>query len=165
MRSHAVTMSRAQGQLACIFSCRPRAPRVRRAAASRAAVNHALFIAIVSEGNRPMPQFLAGPDAVLDPGVHPVGGVDAGRVGAPAPQRSGQVGDPQAVPPAVFGLEQGQLGAGVRPLAVGENPHAGQPAKVARRAFAQQSGQLSDVHSGGIDLRLAAWNPGILDTS
>ncbi len=42
---------------------------------------------------------------------------------------------------------------------------AGQPAKVARRAFAQQPGQLSDVHSGGIDLRLAAWNPGILDTS
>src|ERR1700722_12021052 len=35
MRSHAVTMSAAQGQLAWIFSCRLRPPRVRRAAACR----------------------------------------------------------------------------------------------------------------------------------
>jgi len=35
MRSKAVTMSSAQGQLAWIFSCRPRAPRVIRAAACR----------------------------------------------------------------------------------------------------------------------------------
>ncbi len=35
MRSQAVTMSLAQGQLAWIFSCRLRAPRVMRAAVCR----------------------------------------------------------------------------------------------------------------------------------
>jgi hypothetical protein len=39
-------------------------------------------------------------------------GVDVGRLGPPAPQRGRQVRDPQGVPPAILGLEQGQLRAG-----------------------------------------------------
>jgi len=58
------------------------------------------------------PGVLAGAHAVFHPGVHPVGGVDAGRVSAPAAQPGGQVGDPQAVAPAVAGFEQGELGTG-----------------------------------------------------
>ena len=48
--------------------------------------------------------------------------------------------------PAVGGLEQGQLRAGVRPLAAGEDPHGLGPALelVAVRPFAQP-GQLGDV--------------------
>ena len=49
--------------------------------------------------------------------MDPVGGVDLGQLAAPAAGLPGQVGDPQRVPPAVFGLEQGQLRAGVRALA------------------------------------------------
>src|SRR5207247_6900604 len=73
------------------------------------------------------PGVFPGADAVLHPGVHPVGGVDAGGLAAPAGGSFGQVGDPQAVPPAVFGFEQGQLGAGVGALAAGEDPHGGGP--------------------------------------
>ena len=69
-----------------------------------------------------MPAVFAGADAVLDPGVHPVGGVDVGGLAAPAAHGGGQVGDPQAVPPAVCGLEQGQLGAGVRAARGGRRP-------------------------------------------
>jgi hypothetical protein len=58
-----------------------------------------------------------GTDAVFDPGVDPVGGVDVGGLAAPAAGPRWQVGDLQGVAPAVFGLEQGQLGAGVRALA------------------------------------------------
>ena len=64
------------------------------------------------EGNLPM-RVVAGADTVFEPGVDSVGGVDVGEVGAPAAHR-GQVGDLQAaVAPAVFGFEQGELGAGV----------------------------------------------------
>ena len=90
---------------------------------------------------------LPGADGVLDPGMDPVGGVDVGGIGASAPQAGGQVGHPQAVPPAVLGLEQSQLGARVGALAAGKDPHAGRPAGelVCARAFAQQPGQLGDV--------------------
>src|SRR5258708_16170741 len=69
----------------------------------------------------------AGADDVLDPGVDPVGGVDVGGLPEPAPGVRAPVGDPQAVPPAVLGLEQGQLRAGVRPLAAGEHPPRARP--------------------------------------
>src|SRR5258708_31010915 len=63
-----------------------------------------------------------GADPVLPPGMPPVGGVDIGGIGPPAPQGDGQVRHPQAVTEAVLGLEQGQLGTRVRPLAAGQNP-------------------------------------------
>jgi len=89
----------------------------------------------------------AGADGVFDPGVDPVGGVDVGGAGAPAAQAGRQVGDPQAVAPAVFGLEQGELGAGVGPLAAGEDAHRRWPVVklVPGGAFAQQPGQLGDM--------------------
>jgi hypothetical protein len=45
------------------------------------------------------------------------------------------------------GLEQGELGAGVRPLAAGEDAHRSGPAVqlVSCRGLAQQAGQLGDV--------------------
>jgi len=51
------------------------------------------------------------------------------------------------VPPAVPGLEQGQLGARVRAFAAGEDPHALWPGGqlVPARTFAQQPGQLGNV--------------------
>ena len=90
---------------------------------------------------------LAGADAVFDPGVHAVGGVDAGHLTAPVGCAGGQVGDPQGVPPAVCGFEQGQLGAGMWVLAAGKDPHGGGPGGelVPGRALAQQGGQLTDV--------------------
>ena len=75
-----------------------------------------------------MPQSLSGADGVLDPGVDPAGGVDAGVLAAPAGGARGQAGDPQRVPPAVCGLEQGELGAGAGPLAAREDPHLFRPA-------------------------------------
>src|SRR6266487_2693878 len=74
------------------------------------------------------PGVLAGADDVLDAGVDAVGGVDVGALAAPAPGRGGQVGDPQGVAPAAGCLQQGQLGAGVGPLAAGEDPHRIRPA-------------------------------------
>ena len=65
---------------------------------------------------------LAGADDVLDAGVDAVRGVEVGALAAPAPGRGGQVRHPQGVAPAVGCLEQGQLRAGVRPLAAGEDP-------------------------------------------
>ena len=90
---------------------------------------------------------LPGADHVLDAGVDAVRGVDVGALAAPAPGRGGQVRHPQGVAPAVGGLEQGQLRAGVRPLAAGEDPHRLRPALelIAVRALAQQPGQLRDV--------------------
>ena len=90
---------------------------------------------------------LAGTDGVLDPGVHPVGCVDIGVLAAPAAGGAWQVSDPQGVPPAVFGLGQGELGAGVRALAAGEDPHLCGPSfeLIPGGAFAQQAGQLGDV--------------------
>jgi hypothetical protein len=90
---------------------------------------------------------LPGADDVLDAGVDAVGGVDVGALAAPAFGGGGQVGDPQAVAPAAGGLEQGQLRAGVRALAAGEDPHRRGPALelVAAGSFAQQPGQLGDV--------------------
>ena len=76
-----------------------------------------------------------------------MGGVDVGALAAPAFRGGGQVGDPQTVAPAAGGLEQGQLRAGVRPLAAGEDPHGRGPALelVAAGSLAQQPGQLGDV--------------------
>ena len=59
---------------------------------------------------------LAGADGVLDAGLDPVGGVEVGVLSQPAPGGGGPVGGPQGVPPAVLGLEQGQLRAGMRPV-------------------------------------------------
>jgi hypothetical protein len=60
---------------------------------------------------------------------------------------SGQVRGPQRVAPPVGGLEQGQLGAGVRALGAGEDPHRLRPGLqlVAAGALAKQPGQLDDV--------------------
>ena len=93
------------------------------------------------------PGVLPGADHVLDAGVDPVGGVDVGALAAPAPRGRGQVRRPQGVPPAVFGLEQGELRAGMRTLAAGEDPHRLRPGLqlVPARALAQQPGQLGDV--------------------
>ena len=74
------------------------------------------------------PRFLPGADGILHPCVHPVGGVDVGGLATPAAGGTGQVGDPQGVPPAVLGLEQGQLGARMRPFTAGEHPHGAGPA-------------------------------------
>ncbi len=60
--------------------------------------------------------------------------------------RGGQVRCPQGVPPAVFGLEQGELRAGVRPLAAGEDPHRRGPAgQLVPAPVPEQRGQLGDV--------------------
>jgi hypothetical protein len=64
-----------------------------------------------------------GADGVLDPGVDPVRAVDVGVLPEPAISAGGPVRGSQAVPPAIAGLEQGQLGAGMGPLAVREDPH------------------------------------------
>ena len=93
------------------------------------------------------PAVLPGADAVLNPRVHPVGGVDVAQLGAPAAQPGGHVRYPQGVTPAVPGLEQDQLGTRMRPLTAGEDPHRLRPAVqlIPVRPLAQQSGQLSDV--------------------
>ena len=93
------------------------------------------------------PAVLPGADAVLNPRVHPVRSVDIAQLGPPAAQLGGHVRYPQGVTPAVLGLEQAQLGAGMRPLPAGEDPHRRRPAVqlVPARAFAQQPGQLGDV--------------------
>jgi len=79
--------------------------------------------------------------------MHPVGGIGVGRVGPPPPDGIREVGDPQAVPPTAGGPEQGQLRAGVGPLAAGEDPHplgpAGQLVVIGVRP--QDSGQLGDA--------------------
>jgi len=69
------------------------------------------------------PGVFASADDVLDPGVNPVGSVDVGALAAPAPCARGQVRRPQGVPPSVLGLEQGELRAGMRALAAGEDPY------------------------------------------
>jgi hypothetical protein len=93
------------------------------------------------------PGVLPGADHVLDPGVDPVTCVDVGALAAPALGILRQVRRPQAVAPPVGRLEQGQLGAGMRPLAAGEDPHLLRPGlqPVAARAVAEQPGQLGDV--------------------
>ena len=62
---------------------------------------------------REMPEagVLAGADHVLDAGVDPVRGINVGALAAPPFRAGGPVGDPQGVPPAVLGLEKGQLRA------------------------------------------------------
>ena len=88
-----------------------------------------------------------GPDGVFDPGVDPVGDVEVGILAQPAFRDRGPVRHPQAVSPAVPGLEQGELGTGMRPLAPGEDPHRLGPAAqlVPGGAVAQQRRQLGDV--------------------
>jgi hypothetical protein len=99
---------------------------------------------------------LAGAGHVLDAGVDPVGGVGVGALAAPAPRFSREVRRPQRVARAVGGLEQVQLGAGVGPLAAGEDPYRLRPPfeLVAAVSLAQQAGQLSDVRlfypAGGV---------------
>ena len=97
-----------------------------RVAAIKAAASHAEFIAKSCEEPAD-PAVLPGADAVLSPRVHPMRSVDVAQLGPPAPQPGGHVRDPQAVTPAVLGLGQAQLGAGVRPLPAGEDAYAGQP--------------------------------------
>src|ERR1700761_232339 len=84
-------------------------------------VEPGLVDVIVVRGEMSQPGVLAGADDVLDPGVDPVGGVGVSTLAAPASGAVGQVRGPQRVAPAAGGLEQGQLGAGVRALAAGED--------------------------------------------
>ena len=88
-----------------------------------------------------------GADRVLDPGLDPVRGVEVGVLAQPPFRAGGPVRGPQGIPPAVPGLEQGQLRARMRPLAAREDPHRRGPGPqlVPARAAAQQPGQLSDV--------------------
>ena len=177
MRCHAAVIASAQGQVAWIFRCAARPPRTSRAAAcstryrsvfgsalarspSRAssfsqasrmqavieAVSQAALILKSWEGKWPA-GVLPGPDGVLDPGLDPVRGVDIGVLPQPALGGGGPVRHPQRVPPAVPGFEQGQLGAGMRPLAAREHAHRGGPGLelVPVRSRAQQPGQLGDV--------------------
>src|SRR5215470_2918031 len=102
----------------------------------------------VAVGGEPAdPGVLASADAVLDPGMDAVAGVDEGSLAAPAFRGGRQVGDPQLVPVAILMLEKRELGAGVGPLAASEDPHRLGPAfqLVPARAFTQQPGQLGDV--------------------
>jgi hypothetical protein len=98
------------------------------------------------------PGVLRGADDVLDAGVDAVGGVGVGALAAPAPRLRGEVRGPQRVAPPVGCLEQGQLRAGVGPLAAGEDPNALRPGfqLVAAGSLAQQCGQLGDVRFLGI---------------
>lgn len=82
-----------------------------------------LFIASAVEGYLPIPQSFPVRDGVSGPGMHPVSGINVGGLAQLARGGGGPVGDPERVPPAVFGLEQGELGAGVRALAAGKDPH------------------------------------------
>src|ERR1700722_9257203 len=102
---------------------------------------------VVAGGEMTEPGVLAGADDVLDPGMDAMGGVDIGALAQPAFRVRGAVGDPQGVAPAVRGLEEGQLRAGVRPLTAGEDPHRLRPGLelITGRAVAQQPGQLGDV--------------------
>ena len=177
IRAQAVAMACAQGQVAGIFSRRRRPPRTSFPAACRTRSQGLWFCSgqVAVQGDEPQPgqqgrgdqgdgqprgvhrevvrgepadpAVLPGTDAVLNPGVHPVGSVDVAQLGAPAAQPGGHVRYPQAVTPAVLGLEQAQLGTGVRPLPAGEDAHRLRPAVqlVPSRAFAQQPGQLGDV--------------------
>jgi hypothetical protein len=81
--------------------------------------------------NRPMPQSF--PVRIRSSTL--ACGVDIAQLGAPAPQAGRHVRCPEGVMPAVpglgLGLEKGQLGARVRPLAAAEDPHARGPARPA----------------------------------
>src|SRR3984957_2629939 len=99
---------------------------------------------VVMRGEMSQSGVLPGADDVLDAGVDAVGGVGVGALASPASRVSGEIRGPERVAPAVGRLEQGELGAGVGPLAAGEDPHRLRPAfqLVAVRALAQQPGQL-----------------------
>jgi hypothetical protein len=102
------------------------------------------------------------------PGVDPVGSDDVTGLAQPASDVRRPVGDPQGVPPAVFGFKQGQLRAGVRPLAAGEDPHRRRPGGelIPGRFFAKQPGQLCDVrllNSEG-PMRAAGAHAGVIGT-
>lgn len=114
-------------------------------AAVMAAVSQAVLIAKSWEGNRPNPVSL--PVRILLPGVHPVGGVEVGRLAQPVLRGLGAVGDSQGVAPPVLGLEPRRLRPGVGALAAHEHPHRGRPGArlIPARAVAQQPGQLGDV--------------------
>ena len=88
---------------------------------------------------------LAGADHVLAQGVHAVRGVDVGALAQPASGSGGPVGDPQAVAPAVFGLEQGRLRAGVQSIAGRRSPWPCGLELVSAWPFAQQPGRLGDM--------------------
>jgi hypothetical protein len=97
---------------------------------------------------------LPGADAGLHAGMHPVGGVDIGGLGAPAAEAGGQVGDHREYRQPGYGFERGQLSVGVGPLAARTpsrwtaSPRAGP-----RQALAQQPGQLG--HVGFLPLSIA----------
>src|ERR1039458_3494679 len=152
IRCHAAVISSAHGQVAWIFRRRRRPPRTRRAAAcstgrsvlgsalarspSRAsslsqasricpvieAVSHA---ALIPKSKEEMADsaVLPGVGRTPAPGVDRVAGVDMGALAEPASGVRGPVRGPQGVPPAVPGLEQGPLRAGMRPLPAREDPH------------------------------------------
>src|SRR5258707_2674911 len=61
--------------------------------------------------------------------MRPVSSVDVAQLGPPAAQPGGHVRCPEGVAPAVLGFEQAQLGAGMRPLTAGRDPHSRRPAR------------------------------------
>src|SRR2546423_13373771 len=88
---------------------------------------------------------LAGADAVLDPGVRAVAGLEElGAVG-------GGAGSQQLVAPPVDLLEQRQLGSGVGFLAAGEDAQAGGPARELGTvgAFPPQGGEFDATRLTG----------------
>jgi len=102
---------------------------------------------------------LAGADAVLDPGVRAVAGLEElGAVG-------GGAGSQQLVAPPVDLLEQRQLGSGVGFLAAGDDAQVGGPARelVTVGSFPQQGGEFDDtglIGVAGLSLRVENSLPG-----
>jgi hypothetical protein len=83
---------------------------------------------------------LAAADVVLDPGVGPVAGLQV--LDRPS-ARDGGVGEEDLVAHALVLVEQGQLGAGVGPLAADDDPGAVRvPGEV------DQAGQFGDLGAG-----------------
>ena len=111
------------------------------------AVSHAALIPKSKDGKWPIPQSFPVRIASSTLGLDPVGGIDVSVLAQPAFGAGGPVRGPKGVPPAVPGLEQGQLRAGMRPLAAREDAHRGGPGPqlVPGRSFAEQPGQLGDV--------------------
>ena len=109
----------------------------------------------VAVGGEPAdPGVFASADAVLDPGMDAVAGVDVGGLAAPALRGGRQVGDPQLVPVPVPMLEKREPGAGLGPLAASEDPHGaevgrrGGDSSRSRLARERLSDKVSDNHHG-----------------
>ena len=105
------------------------------------------------DGNRPRPLSLA--DAVLDPCVGPVSGLEKGELAGRG------VGDEGFVAPAVAFLEQRQLRAGVGAFAGHDHPHPGWPRGENLRV--DEAGQLGDVAAlTNAAVGIECWGPDLL---